>query len=404
VPVAAVTGLGAVTALGPDVASLAAGLAEGRCAIGPLTLFEHGGRCRIAAEVPDLPASASRGLPPATARRLSRSDRLALAAAAEACRHAGLEPPERAGVAVYVGASVGGMHEAEAAWRRRRTGADHRWRLSRLVATPVAVSAAVVSQALGLFGPRATFSTACSSSALAVAEAAAAIGRGRMRVALALGTDGLCRLTYAGFDALQALDPAPCRPFAADRAGLSLGEGAGALVVEDLEHARARGARILALVLGAGIAADAHHPTAPHPEGAGALRALRAALDAAGVTPEAVDYVNAHGTGTRQNDAVEVGVLRTVLGTRLRRVPVSSTKSQLGHTLAAAGAIEAVVTVLALETGLLPPTVNLRTPEPAWGDVDFVPVPGRRQPLRIALSSSYGFGGHDVTLVLARAH
>lgn len=398
----AVTGLGAVTALGADAASLATGLAEGRCGIGPLTLFEHGGRCHIAAQVPELPPVGRVLLPPATQRRLSRPDRFALAAGGEACRHAGLEPRERADAAICVGASVGGMHEVESAWRRRRTGLDARWRMSRLVATPVAVSAAALSQALGIFGPRLTMSTACSSSALAVASAAAMIRRGQVRVALALGTDALCRLTYAGFDALQALDPRPCRPFAADRGGLSLGEGAGALVLEDVSHARARGARVLALLLGAGVAADAHHPTAPHPEGTGARRAVEAALAEAGVAPEAVDYVNAHGTGTRQNDAVEVAVLRAALGRRLGRVAVSSTKSQLGHTLAAAGAIEALVTVLALDTGLLPPTVNVDGVDPAWDDLDLVRVPGRRQALRIALSSSYGFGGHDVTLVLAR--
>jgi 3-oxoacyl-[acyl-carrier-protein] synthase II len=259
-----------------------------------------------------------------------------------------------------------------------------------------------VSQALGVFGPRLTFSTACSSSALAVAAAAEAIARGRARVAVVVGTDQLCRVTYAGFDALQALDPEPCRPFDRDRRGLSLGEGAAALVLEDAAHARARGARVRAVVLGHATTTDAHHVTAPHPEGAGALRALGAALAHAGVLPEAVDYVNAHGSGTRQNDEVEVAVLRAVFGARLARLPVSSSKSQVGHCLGAAGAIEAAICVLALEQGLLPPTVNLREPEPAWADLDLVPAAGRRRPLGVAVSSSYGFGGHNVTLVLGR--
>jgi 3-oxoacyl-[acyl-carrier-protein] synthase II len=221
-------------------------------------------------------------------------------------------------------------------------------------------------------------------------------------VAIAIGTDGLCRLTYAGFDALQALDPEPCRPFDAARRGLSLGEGAGALVLEDAAHARARGARPRALFLGHGTGSDAHHVTAPHPDGAGALAAFRGALEAAGLPSEAIDYVNAHGSGTRQNDAVEVAVLRAVLGSRLGRVPVSSTKSQVGHTLGAAGALEAVVTVLALETGILPPTLGLRARDPGFGDLDLVPTAGRRLPLVVAASSSYGFGGHNVTLILAR--
>jgi len=174
-------------------------------------------------------------------------------------------------------------------------------------------------------------------------------------------------------------------------------------VLEDAEHARARGARARAIVLGSGTATDAYHVTAPHPEGAGALAALRAALDAAGVAPETIDYVNAHGTGTPQNDAVEVGVLRAVLGPRIQRVPISSTKSQVGHTLGAAGAIEAAVTVLALEEGILPPTVGLREADPACADLDLVPAPRRRVPLGVAVTSSYGFGGHNVTLVLGRA-
>src|SRR5581483_6806823 len=232
----AITGLGAVTALGPDVRALVTGIAEGRCAIGPLTLFSHAGRCRIAAEVPEAVPVPLAAVAPATARRLSRADRFALAAAAEACRDAGLDAALRQQTAIALGATTGGMRETEEAYRRRRAGEDRRFRLGRMLGTPLSTSAAAVSQALGLFGPRVTFSTACSSRALAI------------------GTDQLCRLTYAGFDALQALDPEPCRPFDGQRRGLSLGEGAAALVLEEADHARARGARIHALVLGHGTA------------------------------------------------------------------------------------------------------------------------------------------------------
>jgi 3-oxoacyl-[acyl-carrier-protein] synthase II len=398
-----ITGLGAVSALGGDVAALRAALADGRCGIGLLTLFAHQGRCQTAAQVPEAASGAVGDLPVATLRRLSRPDRFALAAAAEACRNAGLETGTRRTAALFVGATTGGLFETEDAYRRRRAGAERRFRLSRMLGTPIATAAAAVSQAFGIFGPQAVLSTACSSSALAVGLAGDAVRRGEVRVAVALGTDGLCRLTYAGFDALQALDPDRCRPFDRARRGLSLGEGAAALVLEDADHARARGARPRAVLLGYGTASDAHHVTAPHPEGAGALAALRGALAAAGLKPEAVDYVNAHGTGTPQNDAVEVAALRTVLGARLARIPVSSTKSQLGHCLGAAGAIEAAVTVLALEDGLVPPTATLREPEPAWADLDLVPTPGRRARLGVALTSSCGFGGHNVTLVLGRA-
>ncbi len=400
----AVTGLGAVTALGGDVPALAAALLDGRSGIGALTLFAHAGRCRIAAQVPEPVPVALDGvtLPAATVRRLSRPDRFGLVAAMQACRQAGLGPDDRRAAGVWVGASVGGMRDTEEAWGRRRRGEDARYRLSDLLGTPISTTAAVVSQALGIFGPRSTWSTACSSSALALGEAAAAIRRGQVRTALVVGADALCRLTYAGFDALQALDPEPCRPFAADRGGLSLGEGGAALVLEDLAQARARGARPLAVILGCGTATDAHHVTAPHPDGHGAERALRSALAEGRVPPAAVDYVNAHGTGTRQNDAMEVGVLRRVFGDRLPALPVSSSKAQLGHCLAAAGAVEAVITVLAIDGGVLPPTANLRELDPAWADLDLVRIPGRRQPVEVAVSSSYGFGGHNVSLVLGR--
>jgi 3-oxoacyl-[acyl-carrier-protein] synthase II len=173
-------------------------------------------------------------------------------------------------------------------------------------------------------------------------------------------------------------------------------------VLEDAERATARGARIIARLLGHATTSDAHHVTTPDPKGQGALRAVQGALAAAGLPPEAVDYVNAHGTGTRQNDDVEVRVLRTVFGHRLGRLPVSSSKAQLGHCLGAAGAIEAVVTVLALDTSLVPPTATLRNPDPAWSDLDLVPRAGRRAALGVALTSSYGFGGHNVTLVFGR--
>jgi len=396
-----ITGVGAVSALGPDVPALRAGLVAGRDGIGPLALFAYRGRADTAAEVADVP----RGpwdLPPAAVRRLSRPDRFALAAGEEAIREAGLDAGTRSEAALIVGATTGGMFETEEAYRRWRAGATPRLAVSRVLGTSLATSGVAVSQAFGVFGPQETVATACSSSALAIARAAELIVRGSVAAALAIGTDGLCRLTYAGFDALQALDPERCRPFDRERHGLTLGEGAGALVLEDADHARARGARVLARLVGWGTATDAHHPTAPHPDGRGALAALRAALAMAHRSPEAVDYVNAHGTGTPQNDAVEAMVLRTVLGERLERIPVSSSKSQFGHTLAAAGALEAVVTTLALRDGILPPTLGLRAPDPAWAGVDLVTEAGRHAALGVAVSSSYGFGGHNVTLALAR--
>ncbi len=404
-PATAVTGLGAVTALGVDVAALRAGLAAGRPGVGALTRFAYAGRCRVAAEAPDVePVAAARSLlPPADGRRLSRPDRLALAAADEALRQAGLDARDRLGAALCVGATVGGMGDSETEYLRRRARPGAPYRLSRLLGSPLSTSAAVLSQSFGLQGPRATYSTACSSSALALADAAALVDAGRVTVAVVVGVDALCRVTFAGFDALQAMDPRGCRPFDRERAGLTLGEAAAVVVLEDEAHARARGAPVLARVLGHATTGDAHHVTAPDPAGRSAVAAVRGALAAASVPPEAVDYVNAHGTGTRQNDDTELRVLREVFGARLTRLPVSSTKAQLGHCLGAAGALEAVVTVLALRESLLPATITLREPDPGWSDLDLVPLPGRRQPVGVALTSSYGFGGHNVTLVLGRA-
>jgi 3-oxoacyl-[acyl-carrier-protein] synthase II len=397
----AITGFGALSALGRDTAELTEGLRRGRDGLGPLTLFTHQGRCATAAQAAAVPEGPW-GLPRATVRRLSRPDRLAIGAASEALAQAGLDAGERAATAVLVGATTGGMLETEEAYRRWRAGDTPRLRASRVLGTSLASSGVAISQALGLFGPQETMATACSSSALAIARAGDLVRRGVVPAAVAVGTDALCRLTFAGFDALQALDPERCRPFDRDRRGLTLGEGAAALVLEDADRARARGARVQGLLLGWGTATDAHHPTAPRPDGESAKAALRGALAMAGLPSEAIDYVNAHGTGTPQNDVVEMSVLRAVLGARLARIPVSSSKSQLGHTLGAAGALEAVVTVLALGEGFLPPTIGLREPDEAWADVDLVTEPGRQAPLGVAVSSSYGFGGHNVTLVFGR--
>lgn len=397
----AITGIGQVSALGAGVPALIDGVRSGACGIRPLTAFTTRGKARIAAQANDVP-STSYGLSPAEARRLSRSDRLALAAAIEACGMAGVDATLAADAALAVGTTTSGMLETEEEYRRWHAGESRRVRLSRVGAMPLATVGAAVSRALGIFGPRITVSTACSSGALAITAAAEQIARGDVAMAVVVGVDVLCRLTYAGFDALQALDVEPCRPFDAGRRGLSLGEGAGALVLERADHARARGATIRALLLGTGVSADAHHVTAPHPESAGALSAFRAALESAGVSADAIDYVNAHGSGTKHNDDAEVLALRTIFGPRLPRVPVSSSKSQLGHCLAAAGALEAIVTIAALAEGIVPATVTLHESEPAWADLDFVPTAGRRAALGIAASSSYGFGGHNVTLLLSR--
>jgi 3-oxoacyl-[acyl-carrier-protein] synthase II len=243
--------------------------------------------------------------------------------------------------------------------------------------------------------------TACSSSAIALSQARDQIALGRVQVAVAGGAEGLCMLTLAGFGALRATSPEACRPFDVDRKGLNLGEGAAVLILESEAHARARGARIYARFVGAGLSCDAHHMTAPHPEGAGALRAMQAALKDAQLGPEAVGYINAHGTGTPHNDAAESAAVRQLLGARAAQVPISSIKSMVGHTLGAAGAIEAVASVVSLHEGFLPPTVNLQTPDPAFG-LDLIMGEARAQRVQVVMSSSFAFGGNNAVLLFTQ--
>jgi 3-oxoacyl-(acyl-carrier-protein) synthase len=356
-----VTGVGAVSPFGPGVKAYWDGVRSGVCAIRPVTLIDVDGlRCRIAAEVPE-PVQAS-------ARR-SRADRLGLQAAREAAEDAGLGGDERRQAGLVVGAVGGGMLEVEP-WYWGLGKADGRG-LPRAALRAILPSshADVIGHALGLGGPRETLVTACSSGAASIAVAAELILDGVTPVALAGGADALTRICYLGFNALKLLDPEPCRPFDRERRGMSIGEGAAFLVLEDAEHARARGARAYAELAGCGMTSDAFHVTSPDPCGDGMVRAMRAALR------------QVFGDG---------GLL------------VSSTKSMIGHTMAAAGSLEALATILALGHDTVPPTASLRTPD---ADVPFDCVAGqaREAPLEYAISNSFGFGGQNVTLLFRRA-
>jgi 3-oxoacyl-[acyl-carrier-protein] synthase II len=387
-----VTGLGAVSPYGAGVVAFWKGLAAGHCAIRDLTLIETDGfRCRIGAEVPGPLAGGS-------ARR-TRADRLAIIAAGEALADAALSPRERERAALVVGAVGGGMLEAEAwYWRDTRDGARPA-SLSAVRAVLPAAHAEVLASRFRLRGPRSTVVTACSSGAVALAEAAELIADGVVDVALAGGVDAVTRICFMGFNALKLLDPTPCRPFDRDRRGMSIGEGAGFAVLESDARARARGARVYATLAGYGMTTDAFHVTAPEPDGDGMVRAMSAALARARVAADDVQYANAHGTGTPQNDRIEARALARVFGEG--RVLVSSSKSMIGHTMAAAGSLEAVATVLALEHGVVPPTANLASPDP---DVPFDCVPCTSRPARLscAISNSFGFGGQNVTLLFQR--
>src|SRR3954447_5625063 len=396
----AVTGIGAVCGLGWGADSLWKGLRAGRPGIGSFQRFDHSRhRTHLAAEAGNPPESFVRSCP--GWRRLSIADRFALFAAREAVARAGLALPlgEETEAGVYFGSSTGGMYESERFFERFLR--DRRGRLSSLIPQQVNAPGDAVARHLGSTGPVVTFSSACASGALAVGAALDAVRAGEVEVALAGGSDSLCQLTYAGFNALRAVDEVPCRPFRAGPAGMSFGEGAAVLVLEPLERALARGAEPLAVLAGAGASCDAHHMTAPDPSGAGAAAALEAALADAGLPPEAVGFVNVHGTGTPLNDAAEWQALRKVFGDRAGELPLVATKALIGHLLGSSGAIEAVATVLCLRHGELHPVAGEGEADPEL-PVSLVlgeplPVPGERA----AVSTSLAFGGSNAALVFS---
>ncbi len=397
-----VTGLGVVSAWGWGRQPLRAALGGRTTAIGSFGRFDHAAySTHVAAEVPEAPQRLDVE-PPGPWRRRSMAERFALAAAAEALADAALPSDLAAADAgVYFGSSTGGMLETEEFYAARRGRPLDGVPLSGLAAQQVNRPADAVARAFRATGEVATVSSACASGALALGLALEALRDGRVSVALAGGADSLCRLTFGGFNALQSVAELPCRPFRAGRRGLSLGEGAAVLVLERAADAAARGARPLARLLGSGASADAHHMTAPEPAGRGAAAAVARALADAGETPAAIDFINAHGTGTELNDLAEYRALASVFGERLRTIPLASTKASVGHLLGSAGAIEAAATVLALHEQRLQPTpgegeLDERTP------VSLAPEPAAAR-LGVALSLNLGFGGCNGALVLARA-
>ena len=396
----AITGIGSINALGVGVDAFRVGLRAGRCGIDELSLFPATGfRTTIAAEVKTMPLVDA--LPSRLLRRASRTALMALIAADEAWRGAALSHAPDFRIGVVLGTTTGGMASGERNVRRAvvlgRRGYASRW-----LETPISTTADLVARAFDCTGPRLTVSTACSSGANAIGIAADWIRTRRASVVLCGGSDSLCQMTFAGFNSLQALDRVPCRPFDRRRAGLTLGEGAAMFVFESWESAIRRNATILGEFVSYGVSADAHHLTQPRADGAGAALAIRRALDDGHVSADEIDYVNAHGTGTPLNDAAETRAIKSVFGARAERVPVSSTKSMVGHCLGAAGAIEALASVLALRDQFIPPTIHLEDPDPEC-DLDYVPGTGRAARLRSALSNSYGFGGNNTSLIL-RAH
>lgn len=391
-----ITGLGAVSALGVGARKMMDRMVLGERGLGERRLFElAGAKSLLAAEVPELDPTAVFGRAGADD---SRTDAMAVLAAREALAEARLVPGSGEVIDLVLGGTTAGMFETEELLTRLDGPLDSAVG-DRLRTHPLSSTVDKLCAAAGPFRVARTVCCACTSGAAAIALALAWIKTGRSDIVLAGGADALCRLTYSGFGALSVLDPSPCRPFDRTRVGLTLGEGAGMLVIESEASARRRGVAPLAELAGVALASEAHHITNPEPGGATAARIMSMAISSAGLAPRDVDYVNAHGTGTPQNDSNEAAAIRTCFGDV--RVPVSSSKGHLGHTLGASGALEAVVGVLALERRVMPPTAGLADPDPAC-DIDHILTARRVEKLDVVASSSFGFGGTGATLVLSR--
>lgn len=390
----AVTGAGIVCSIGRNKAEVWRAIEESRAGIAKLTRFPgETFPTDLAAEVeadltPMLPVTKRE------AKRMSRTDLLAVIAASEAIEQAN-PPMERA--VVSTGTSTGGLLEGEDYYFRRLIRGRRRAPASRVLQQPTSGPSDAVARVFKAGGGVLSNATACASAGAAIGMAADLLRSRHADVAIAGGSDALCRLTYSGFNVLQAVDPNPCSPFGAERKGITLGEGAAYLVIERWDDAAARGANILAELCGYGASCDAHHPTAPAEDGHGAEAAMRGAMGEGGVST--VDYVNAHGTGTLLNDSSETKAIVAALGDG---VPVSSSKSYFGHTLGAAGGVEAVVTVLALMHQTAPPTLRLAEAA-ADCTLDYIPHTPRPLAMQDALSNTFGFGGSNVSLLFRRA-
>lgn len=403
-----VTGMGAVSPLGSSVAALWDGVSHGRSGIGLITLCTtEGYPTKIAGEARDFDPKCYMDFK--DARRMSRGSQFAVAAARQAVADAGLDKaplPDDAGVLIGTGNSS--FPDMESAIRTMIEKGGMRMSPFAMPAVLPSMSGGQIAIQLGIKGYNSTVSTACASGTQAIGEAAEVLRRGDASIILTGGTEApISEVGLAGFCVIRAMSTRneeperASRPFEATRDGFVAGEGAAILVLETLEHARARGARIYAEILGLGSSNDAYHLTAPPPDAAGAARAMAWALRSAGIAADEVDYINAHGTATPYNDIGETFAIKKVFGEHAYRVPISSTKSMIGHCLGAAGALEAVVTISALYEGLIPPTINLDVPDPAC-DLDYVPHEARPAPIAVALSNSFGFGGQNASLVMGR--
>ncbi len=405
-----VTGLGVVAPNGIGVSHFWKANIEGRSGVRTIQTFdltEHDSR--IAAEVDPFDAVAALG--PTGAKRMDRFAQFGVVAAREALIDAGIrESPEileKAGI--FIGSGLGGMIFYEKQIEAVRAAGYRRTNPSSVPRIMPNAPAGEISVAFGIRGPNIAISTACSSSGHAIGQAMEAIRAGRVNVCVAGGTEApLCPLTFSAFEALRVMsrnneNPAGAsRPFDCDRDGFVMGEGAGMLVLENEEHARKRGAKIYAEVAGYGASGSAYHMVMPQPDGNDAYDSMNLSLMDARVPASQVDYINAHGTATKQNDTAEAMAIQRLFHGQERKLSISATKSMIGHLVGAAGAVEALVTCLVLQEGIIPPTINLENPDPGCGSFDYTPLKAKERQIQTAISNSFGFGGNNTSLVFQK--
>ncbi|MGD2278877.1 MAG: beta-ketoacyl-ACP synthase II [Candidatus Omnitrophota bacterium] len=406
------TGVGAVTPVGNNIDDFWNSVVNGKTGVAWLTAFDPTPfNSHVAAEVKNFDPSPY--MNPKQVRRLDKFVKYAIAAAKQAFNDSGLDIEkvvrERAGV--YVGSGIGGLHTIEAEHEKYMESPDKNAATARI--SPflipmliVNMASGIVSIELGFKGPNSAAVTACATGSHSVGDAFKIIQRDEADIMVAGGSEAaITKMGFGGFCALKSLstrNDAPekaSRPFDKERDGFIMGEGAAALVLEELEHAKSRGARIYGEIVGYGMSGDAYHMTAPDPSGDGAVRCMKAALDDGDLNPEDVDYINAHGTSTVLNDKMETLAIKRVFGDYAKRLAVSSTKGVTGHMLGAAGAAELIACAKAIENGVMPPTINYEYPDPEC-DLDYVPNEAREKDVKVALSNSLGFGGHNATLVV----
>lgn len=404
-----ITGLGCISPVGNDVPTMWHSLLQGRSGVGPITLYDcRDFKCRIAAEVKGFDGFSLFGS--REARRMDRYTQFALAATLEALRHSQLKIDEsnRDRIGVVIGSGIGGLwtlFEQMQVFLERGPSRVSPFLVPMMLPD---TAAGMVAIHLGVRGPNMAIVTACATGTNALGEAGEIIRRGQAEVVFAGGSEAaIVPIAMAGLGVMTALSTRndepqrASRPFDLNRDGFVMGEGAAILVLESLEHAQARGARILAELSGYGSTNDAYHISAPAENGAGAVLCMRMALQNAGLTVNDIDYINAHGTSTPLNDKSETAAIKTVFGEAAYHIPVSSTKSMTGHLLGAAGALEAIIATLVIQHHLLPPTINYETPDPEC-DLDYVPNTARPAQVRHVMSNSFGFGGHNATIILSR--